>query len=79
MPYRTDDLDMVLPTLTSAGYLWPCGPNGTPGTNDPCGVGFLPTRHAGRPVKAFHSILILDPCGPCSIKECPTTTLCKRR
>jgi hypothetical protein len=23
MPYRTDDLDMVLPTLSSAGYLWP--------------------------------------------------------
>jgi carboxypeptidase family protein/TonB-dependent receptor-like protein len=23
LPYRTDDVDMVLPTLTSAGYLWP--------------------------------------------------------
>lgn len=39
MPFRTDDLDMVLPTLSSAGYLWPCGPNGK---GDPCGVGFLP-------------------------------------
>jgi hypothetical protein len=23
LPYRTDDADIVLPTLTSAGYLWP--------------------------------------------------------
>ena len=23
LPYKTDDQDMVLPTLTSAGYLWP--------------------------------------------------------
>ncbi len=23
MPFRVDDIDMVLPTLTSAGYLWP--------------------------------------------------------
>jgi Carboxypeptidase regulatory-like domain/TonB dependent receptor/TonB-dependent Receptor Plug Domain len=38
MPYRSEDLDMVLPTLTSAGYLWPCGPNGT----NPCATGFLP-------------------------------------
>jgi len=29
MPYRTDDYDMVLPTKTSAGYLWPITP-GTP-------------------------------------------------
>ena len=42
MPYRTDDLDMVLPTLTPAGYLWPCGPNGAPVNPDPCAVGFLP-------------------------------------
>ena len=26
-PYRVDNIDMVLPTLTSAGYLWPCGPD----------------------------------------------------
>ena len=24
--YTPDDVDMVLPTLTPAGYLWPCGP-----------------------------------------------------
>src|SRR5579872_5009743 len=47
MPYRTDDYDMVLPTLTSAGYLWPCGPNGK---GDPCGVGFLPTGTQLAPV-----------------------------
>src|ERR1051325_7028352 len=23
LPYRTDDVDMVIPTRTSAGYLWP--------------------------------------------------------
>ncbi len=39
MPFRTDDLDMVLPTQTSAGYLWPCGPHG----GNPCAVGFLPS------------------------------------
>ena len=40
MPYRVDDLNMVLPTLTPQGYLWPCGPDGT---GNPCAVGFLPT------------------------------------
>jgi len=25
-PYTPDDVNMVLPTLTSAGFLWPCGP-----------------------------------------------------
>src|SRR4030088_788146 len=25
-PFSTDDSNMVLPTLTSAGYLWPCDP-----------------------------------------------------
>jgi hypothetical protein len=49
MPYRTDDLDMVLPTKTSAGYLWPCGPNGK---GDPCGVGFLPTGTQLSPVSS---------------------------
>ena len=47
MPYRTDDYDMVLPTKTSAGYLWPCGPNGK---GDPCGVGFLPTGTQLNPI-----------------------------
>jgi hypothetical protein len=40
MPYRVDDLNMVLPTRTPQGYLWPCGPDGT---GNPCAVGFLPT------------------------------------
>src|SRR5882762_7535644 len=39
MPYRSEDLDMVLPTLTPAGYLWPCGPNGS----NRCATGFLPS------------------------------------
>ena len=47
MPYRTDDYDMVLPIKSSAGYLWPCGPNGK---GDPCGVGFLPTGTQLNPV-----------------------------
>ena len=29
LPYRLDNMDMVLPTLTSAGYLWPI-PNSAP-------------------------------------------------
>ncbi len=40
MPYRTEDADMVIPTLTPAGYLWPCGPDGK---GNPCAKGFLPT------------------------------------
>jgi hypothetical protein len=42
-PYRVDNIDMVLPTLTPAGYLWPCGPD-TKG--NPCVAGFLPTGAA---------------------------------
>jgi hypothetical protein len=38
-PYRVDNIDMVTPTLTSAGYLWPCGPDGQ---GDSCEAGFLP-------------------------------------
>src|SRR6266436_5983114 len=38
-PFSTDDSNMVLPTLTSAGYLWPCGPDGK---GNPCVKGFLP-------------------------------------
>ena len=48
MPYRMDNIDMVLPTLTSAGYLWPCGPNGTPGVS--CAVGYLPNGTQGNPI-----------------------------
>ena len=39
-PYRVDNIDMVLPTLTSASYQWPCGPNGN---GNPCAAGFLPS------------------------------------
>jgi hypothetical protein len=31
-PFSTDDSNMVLPTLTSAGYLWPCDQTVTPCT-----------------------------------------------
>jgi len=48
LPYRLDNIDMVLPTLTSAGYLWPCGPNGTPGVS--CAVGYLPGGTQSSPV-----------------------------
>jgi len=41
---QTDDSDIVLPTLTSAGYGWPCGPDPLPpdGTGSPCVSGYLP-------------------------------------
>jgi hypothetical protein len=29
-PFRADDFNMVLPTLTSAGYVWPVNPDGSP-------------------------------------------------
>ena len=45
-PYRVDNIDMVLPTLTSAGYLWPCGPDGA---GDSCQAGFLPTGTQANP------------------------------
>jgi Carboxypeptidase regulatory-like domain/TonB dependent receptor len=38
-PYRMDNIDMVLPDLTSAGYLWPCGPDAS---GNACAAGFLP-------------------------------------
>jgi hypothetical protein len=46
-PYRVDNIDMVLPTLTSAGYLWPCGPDGK---GDACQAGFLPTGTQATPL-----------------------------
>jgi len=45
-PFATDDSNMVLPTLTSAGYLWPCGPDGSGAT---CVKGFLPTGTTAMP------------------------------
>src|SRR5712691_3154776 len=47
MPYRTEDADMVMPTLTPAGYLWPCGPEGK---GNPCAKGFLPTGTQALPI-----------------------------
>jgi hypothetical protein len=47
-PYRMDNIDMVLPTLTPAGYLWPCGPNGQLGVT--CAGGFLPTGTQANPI-----------------------------
>jgi hypothetical protein len=38
-PYRVDNIDMVLPTLGPAGYMWPCGPDGL---GNACQTGFLP-------------------------------------
>ena len=39
-PYRVDNIDMVLPAaLTSAGYLWPCGPDAL---GNSCAAGFAP-------------------------------------
>jgi hypothetical protein len=39
LPYRVDNIDMAIPTLTSAGYQWPCGPDSS---GNPCAAGFLP-------------------------------------
>ncbi len=39
-PYRVDNIDMVIPTATSQGYMWPCGPDGL---GNACAPGFLPT------------------------------------
>ena len=53
-PYRVDNIDMVLPTLTPAGYLWPCGPDGK---GNPCVAGFLPTGTQSKPVPS----VVLNP------------------
>jgi hypothetical protein len=46
-PYRVDNIDMVIPTATSAGYLWPCGPDGQ---GNACQAGFLPTGTQANPI-----------------------------
>jgi hypothetical protein len=48
-PFRADDVNVVLPTLTSAGYLWPCGPDGN---GNPCATGFLPTGTQADPISS---------------------------
>jgi hypothetical protein len=50
MPFRADDGDTVVPTLTSAGYLWPCGPNGKAGVT--CVSGFLPSGTQAAPISS---------------------------
>ncbi|MBZ5643645.1 MAG: TonB-dependent receptor [Acidobacteriia bacterium] len=49
MEFRGDDMNAVQPTLTPAGYLYPCGPNGS-GNN--CATGFLPTGTQAVPIKS---------------------------
>src|SRR6202035_6098449 len=48
-PFRADDINVVLPTLTSAGYLWPCGPDRN---GDPCATGFLPSGTQANPISS---------------------------
>ena len=56
--FSTDDSNMVIPTLTSAGYLWPCGPDGN---GNSCVAGFLPTGTQANPV---HSVRVNPNVGP---------------
>jgi len=46
-PYKLDNMDMVLPTRTAAGYVWPCGPDGN---GNPCVSGFQPTGTQANPI-----------------------------
>ncbi len=46
-PYRVDNIDMVIPSLSPAGYLWPCGPDGL---GDTCQAGFLPSGTQANPI-----------------------------
>jgi hypothetical protein len=48
-PYKVDNIDMVLPMLTSGGYEWPCGPDGK---GNPCATGFLPTGTQANPARS---------------------------
>lgn len=42
-PYRVDNIDMVIPTLTSAGYLWPIPDTAAPVAPNLCSNGSIPT------------------------------------
>jgi hypothetical protein len=42
-PYRLDNIDMVIPTLTSAGYLWPAPDTAAPVSPGLCSDGSAPT------------------------------------
>ncbi len=46
LPYRVDNIDMAIPTLTSAGYQWPCGPDSN---GNACAAGFLPSGTQASP------------------------------
>jgi Carboxypeptidase regulatory-like domain len=46
LPYRVDNIDMAIPTLTSGGYMWPCGPDGN---GNACAAGFLPSGTQASP------------------------------
>jgi hypothetical protein len=56
--FSTDDSNMVIPTLTSIGYLWPCGPDGS---GNQCVAGYLPTGTTANPV---HSVRLNPNVGP---------------
>jgi len=75
-PYRVDNIAMVLPTLTSAGYLWPCGPDGTPGTT--CARGFSPGGTEANPVPSSTLTRIMAGLPDLSGKLIPFTMLCRR-
>jgi carboxypeptidase family protein len=48
LPYRMDNIDMVLPSsLSATGYVWPCGADGN---GNACAPGFLPTGTQANPV-----------------------------
>jgi hypothetical protein len=47
-PFSTDDSNMVLPTLTSAGYLWPCDPTQATATTPCTGFGTKLNPNVGR-------------------------------
>jgi hypothetical protein len=49
-PYRVDNIDMVIPTLTPDGYQWPCGPSGAPGVT--CAAGFSPNGTQAAPIQS---------------------------
>jgi len=46
---QTGDINGVIPTATPAGFVWPCGPDGT---GNPCATGFLPTGTQANPIPA---------------------------
>jgi hypothetical protein len=49
MEFRADDMNAGQPSVTSPGFLYPCGPNGKAGVT--CAVGFLPTGTQALPIK----------------------------